>query len=528
MPTPVDFAAQIAAFAAEQRALIEAECSGFATDKVARIARIAQVKEDFAFFCATYFPHYIKHKSRSQFHQWAFDNLPRLIDVPNGIRQAVVAPRGEAKSTIITQLLSLWCIITERKHMIVIVMDIYEQAVEMLEVIKAELDTNPRLKQDYPRITGEGKVWQAGVIVANNNIKVKVGGSGKKLRGTRHGAHRPDLLILDDLENDENVRSKEQRDKLQKWLNRAALKLGPPDGSMDVVYVGTILHYDSVLNRTRKSPTWRSVRFAAINKWPDRMDLWERWEEQLLNHGRRAADDYYAKYHCAMDAGAVVSWPEVRPLVDLMVERAGDHSAFDSEMQNNPSNSDNSLFANITYWAQEVPEWVYFASLDPSMGKSGKRNDPSAILIGGYNRKTSMLDVVVAEIAKRTPQLIIERVIALQKEYRCMTWAIETVAFQEFFMTELIRKGGRAGVPIPAIGIKPHTDKQLRIESLSPYVGNGQIRLHRSQLTLIEQLTHYPQADHDDGPDALEMLWQLVQTHSVPYEYLDPTNVDDL
>ena len=52
-----------------------------------------------------------------------------------------------------------------------------------------------------------------------------------------------------------------------------------------------------------------------------------------------------------------------------------------------------------------------------------------------------------------------------------------------------------------------HTDKLLRIESLQPHMANGLIRLHPSQTTLIDQLRHFPKADHDDGPDALQMLW---------------------
>lgn len=42
---------------------------------------------------------------------------------------------------------------------------------------------------------------------------------------------------------------------------------------------------------------------------------------------------------------------------------------------------------------------------------------------------------------------------------------------------------------------------------------NGLIRFHARQVTLLEQLRHYPAADHDDGPDALHMLWVLA-THS--------------
>jgi hypothetical protein len=60
------------------------------------------------------------------------------------------------------------------------------------------------------------------------------------------------------------------------------------------------------------------------------------------------------------------------------------------------------------------------------------------------------------------------------------------------------------------MAVKPHTDKVLRIESLQPYVDAGLILFHASHTTLREQLINFPNADHDDGPDCLEMLWQLA------------------
>ncbi|MEX9876198.1 phage terminase large subunit, partial [Providencia rettgeri] len=60
------------------------------------------------------------------------------------------------------------------------------------------------------------------------------------------------------------------------------------------------------------------------------------------------------------------------------------------------------------------------------------------------------------------------------------------------------------------IPVIPNSDKALRIESLQPHMANGLIRLHATQHTLIDQLRHYPKADHDDGPDALHMLWSLA------------------
>jgi predicted phage terminase large subunit-like protein len=510
--TSNDFLKELELYAEEQRLLIESECDAFSANPKAKAVRIKRTQDDFEFFCNTYFPHYILSE-KSAFHEFVFNVIPKHIDDEKGHNDAIAAPRGEAKSTLITQLLNLWCIITGRKKFEVIIMDAFDQAAMMLEAIKAELEYNPRLRMDYPDIAGPGRIWRAGVIVTKNNIKVQVAGSGKKVRGWRHGPHRPDLVTLDDIENDENVRKKEQRDKTHTWVKKAVMKLGPPDGSMDIIYIGTILHYDSVLNRTMKSPMWHGKRFQAIMRWPDNMDLWDKWEEILINEDESVAefvaDQYYQQNQKAMDLGAVVSWPSTRPLLMLMKIRADDHHSFDSEMQNDPSNSEDAPFKGLQYWVHRSRDWVFYGACDPSMGKKNKSRDPSAIGVGGYDRNTGTLDVVEAKVARRVPDKIISDIIALQEEYKCILWAFESVVFSEFMRTELLKRSVQAGIPVPARAVTPLTDKDLRIESLQPYIAAGLIRSHRDHKTFNDQLIHYPEADHDDGPDMLEMLWKL-------------------
>jgi len=347
------------------------------------------------------------------------------------------------------------------------------------------------------------------------------------MRGLRHGPHRPDLIVCDDLENDENVRSPEQRDKLDRWLKRTVLNLGPPDGSLDLLYIGTVLHYDSVLSRTLKSPLWTGRHFKSVIRWPDNMGLWDAWEAALHNNGKEAARAFYEANQAEMDAGAEVSWPAVRPLYALMLLRADDHSAFDSEHQNDPVSLEDNPFAGvIVFWPERLRAWIFYGALDPSLGKNNKGRDPSALLVGGFNRLTGIVDVVHADIRKRTPDKIISDVIELQRIWQCLLWAVEAVQFQEFLRTELVARSARLGVPVPARPVTPHTDKQLRIESLQPHMANGLIRLHPSQKTLIDQLRHWPDADHDDGPDALEMLWKAALSGMVrTYESMRQENL---
>ena len=61
----------------------------------------------------------------------------------------------------------------------------------------------------------------------------------------------------------------------------------------------------------------------------------------------------------------------------------------------------------------------------------------------------------------------------------------------------------------------PISDKLLRIESLQPHMHNGLIRVHSSQTTLIDQFRHFPKADHDDGPDMVQMLYMLAVTGGI-------------
>ena len=525
--TPKAFQAELAILAGRLRHLIDMHVSGLGSGQEACARRQARARKEFQFFAKTYFPHYIS-KHDSVLHTYLYKRLPNVVGRrrrtagkqtrkqagKQGTKLAIAAPRGEAKSTLVTQIFTLWCIVTECRRYIPIIMDTQHQAAAMLEAIKVELESNTRLCLDFPEACGIGPVWKIGVMVTKRGIKIQAFGSGRRMRGLRHGAHRPDMVICDDLENDEMVRSREQRNKLESWLRTTVLKLGAADDSMDLLVVGTILHHDSLLARLMHNPLWESARFQAILRWPDDMAVWDRWQTCLINEGEEAANAFFRKNRARMETGSQLSWPKVRSLETLMKIRARDGAlAFDAELQNRPMR-ENALFQAPTFWVRKEPGWITYGAVDPSMGKSGGRGDPSAILVGGFEQESGILHILEADIRPRLPDRIIEDVMAFHAAYACRLWVVETVQFQEFFKDELVRRSAQRGLPVPARGVKPSKDKTLRISSLQPHVANGLIRFHRSQGTLLEQLRHWGDhslgGGHDDGPDALEMLWRTV------------------
>lgn len=515
-----EFLQELEDYTNEVRELIEDECPLFAPGIDAKRTRTERALVDFYFFAETYFPHYIQSQP-SEFHLFASKRIDEIVNSSRSFKEQWAAPRGEAKSTLVTQILPVWLVVRDMYllgkkspyKIIPIIMDSTEQAQTMLASIKAEFEVNPRLKNDFPKVCGAGRVWNMGVILTTNNIKIQAFGCGKKIRGLRHGAHRPKLVILDDIENDENVQSKEQRDKVYKYVTKAVVNLGPPDLSIQIISINTILHYDSVANRLQNHPAWHSVKFSAIQRWPNRMDLWDEWEQVYFAEGQDAGREFYAKNKEFMDDGAKISWPAMRTLIGLMELRAADHHAFDCEYQNDPESEEFAPFSNIQFWVQPSRDWVFFGAHDPSLGKNNKKSDPSASLVGGYDRESKKLCVVEAKIARIKPHIQIVQLIALQEEYQCLTWAMEIIQFQEFFADTLVEKSAQQHSHVPITPITPKLDKDLRILSIQPYVEKGQILFSQNLHSLLDQLKHYPESAHDDGPDALEMLWNIARNN---------------
>ncbi|EGJ8131998.1 phage terminase large subunit, partial [Campylobacter jejuni] len=389
-----------------------------------------------------------------------------------------------------------WCLVFNYKSFIVEISDAVELMEGMLEAIKAELEGNPHLKLDFPEVVGIGKTWRVGEFVSNNGVKIKAFGSGKRLRGVRYGVKRPDLVILDDLENDTNVRSKDQRDKLEDWVDEAVLNLGSADGSLDVLYIGTILHNDSVLSRKLKLGFWNPKVFRSIEEFPQRLDLWDEYATLYRNTDFNTAHQFYLKNKALMDKGAKVLWEEAKSLEDLMKLRAENLKAFNKEQLNNPR-SENQIFSldSINFYDVLPPISQYYMYIDPAGEKA--KSDFTAITIIGKGAKGFYVAESIVKILKA--QSIIKTIFNLQKIYKCRLIEIETNGGQFFLKKWLQEKSLESGVFLPLRGKNNSVSKFERIESLSLAFENEELFLHKSQTMLINQLLEFPEGKNDDA-----------------------------
>ena len=486
---------------------------------------------DMEFFGRAYFPHYFSRPS-PEFHReldaiWQQGVLKgrypltpadtKAISRLPGVRRAVAAPRGHAKSTNLTFKGTMHSTLYGYKHYPIIISDSSEQAEGFLDNIRVEFEENTAILEDFGSLAGS--VWRSNVLVTKTNIKIEAIGSGKKIRGRKHRNWRPDLIILDDVENDENVRTPEQRKKLKDWFDKAVSKSG--DDYTDIVYIGTLLHYDSLLAKTLTNPAYRSIKYKAVIQFSQADDLWQQWESiftDLSNDDRESeALAFFQAHKEAMLEGTQVLWEEKLSYYDLMVMRVSEGEAsFNSEEQNEPINPDDCLFMEewFDYYNEaEVnfgdPAFDFFGFIDPSLGKT-KRSDFSAIVTLAKHKGSGYMYVVDADIERRHPDRIIADVLAKERWLRASfghgyrKLGAETNQFQWFLKEELAKASAKAGLYLPIEEVQQTSDKVMRIQTLQPDVKNKYIKFNRRHKRLLEQLTQFPMGAHDDGPDALE------------------------
>ena len=449
---------------------------------------------------------------------------PKSIDRQEGCRVAIAAPRGHAKSTTITFKDSLHSIMYGYKHYVLILSDSSDQAETFLGDIRSELEDNTAIREDFGDLKGD-RFWTNAGFLTSTGIKVEGIGSGKKIRGRRHKQWRPDLILLDDIENDTNINTPEQRAKLANWFDKAVSSAGA--GYTDILYVGTVLHYDSLLCKVMAKPDYRSVKYQAVVSWAEDTELWETWRQIYtdLENGEHQEDAlrFFEDHRERMLMGTRVLWEAKNSYYKLMTIKVslGD-AAFNSEYQNDPLDPSACLFSEetTTFYDDDPPDFsdrrfAFFGSNDPSLGKNSKA-DTSSLFALALESTSGIMYVVEADITKRTPDRIIVDAIEMEKRLRqiyrhCFqAFGVESVQFQSFFATVMARESARLGVYLPVRQIPSLLPKQVRIESLVPFVTNGYVRFSRKHKELLKQMFQYPMGRNDDGPDGLEMVVKLA------------------
>jgi hypothetical protein len=305
---------------------------------------------DIRLFAEYFFAHLLGRRP-GRLHRELFDlwrrNRPRgSLESRPGRRRALAAPRGAAKSTLMTLIFPIHATLYRLERYIVILSATLKQARQRLRNIRSELETNEALKAFY---TGELTQWDARTrdSLEVNGVRLDAYSAGTEIRGISHRQWRPTLVLLDDVEDSQAVRNMERRERLLQWYNEVIENIGDTYTAIEIV--GTLLHPDSLLARLLARPDFQSRTFRSIEQFAERADLWDRWRALFTNlddpEREQTARDFFNRHRADMLRGARVLWQDKEDYYDLMVQLVTKgRAAFFKEKQNEPAAAQETFF----------------------------------------------------------------------------------------------------------------------------------------------------------------------------------------
>lgn len=222
--------------------------------------RVTQERHDLFFHC--YFHHYVKYRTapfqKEMFRMTENEGLQTIV---------ITAFRGSAKSTIMNMSYVLWSILGRPgKKFILLVGQTQAQARQHLKNIKEELENNPLLRGDLGPFREEEDEWRNScLVISNYRAKIMAVSIDQSVRGLRHKEYRPDLIICDDIEDLQSVKTREGRDKTYSWVKGELIPAG--DRSTRIVFVGNLLHEDCLLRRLQREIASSTMQ-GAFREYP--------------------------------------------------------------------------------------------------------------------------------------------------------------------------------------------------------------------------------------------------------------------
>ena len=341
--------------------------------------RKARAASDFRFFCESYFPLTFNLP-------WSPDHHKVIAKIEQAVIRgglfAVATPRGFGKSSL-CECACIWAVLFDHREFVCLIGSDEGHAMDMLDAIKMELDSNDLLAGDFPEVTFpihcldgianrcSGQLYQGGrthiswtareVILPTmpgspaSGAIIKVAGITGRIRGMKYKRAdgrpvRPSLVVLDDPQTDESARSLSQCAARESILAGAVLGLAGPGTKISGIMPCTVIRpgdvADTILDRD-KHPEWNGERTRMVYSFPTNEKLWKDYAEIRAESLRRGdageeATEFYRANREAMDAGAAIAWAErfnpdeLSAVQHAMNLRLRDEAAFFAEYQNEP------------------------------------------------------------------------------------------------------------------------------------------------------------------------------------------------
>lgn len=418
---------------------------------------------------------------------------------------ALIAPRGHAKSTAITHSYTLSEILFRGSNYIIIVSDTEGQACQFLADIKKELLDN----DDVRELFGSFKVYKdnesdfIAEFEDGAKFRIQAKGAEQKLRGLKWDNKRPNLIVIDDLENDEAVMTKERREKLKRWFYGALVPCLSPSGK--IRYVGTILHMDSLLENIFSE---RPFHISKCKIEETDLKISKQWPQR--------SNWLVAKYKAHNEDFSQILWPQ-RFDQEFFVGKRNSFRAqglpdlYSQEYLNIPIDESVAFFRRSDFKAMTEEDFKkrknFYVACDLAISEK-QTADYSVWVVGGMD-ETGMLYIVDVLRERCDGREIVNNIISMQRAYKPEIFTIEQGAIEKSIGAYLREEMLKTNTYININVMRPDKDKLIRARSVQARMRAGAIKFDKDAEwyeAFERELLEFPRSKNDDQVDSFAWL----------------------
>jgi hypothetical protein len=407
--------------------------------------------------------------------------------------------RDAAKSTVAEEAFVLKALFEEFRYGVIIGPSL-PRAKERLASIANEFIVNDEINQLFGRM--EGSNWGMEKIVLANGVCIQALGSGMSMRGMRHLDSRPDFALIDDLEDEESVKTPEAREQTMHWLFRTfipALAKGPAGApGYKLRFMGSRLDRDAVIVRVAKDPAWKHLRFPIMEQ----------------------AEDGVVRYDLP-DGSWRSLWPEKFSIEDIAAKRAeyerqGLLADFDCEYMCEADNPASHIFREgDARTIGHVRTWqATFAAYDPARTIAQKSAMTGRAVFSWLGNR---LVVWSGDAQLWLPDQIVEDIFQVNEKWTPVEIGVEATGLEEFIMQPLRHQSLQRRQVLPLRRLVPPRGKDSFIRGLQPFFKSGEVEFVEVSAEARGQLMSFP-TGRKDFPNALAYA-QLMKPGMPVYDF---------
>jgi len=439
------------------------------------------------------------------------DEIFRVMD-GGGKKKAIAAPRGLGKTTL-AKLRVCKAILFREVHFIIYLSNSSTSAEMQTENIKRMLLSNIIVKNLF----GSIKVGKEGVGVddtfskkawtAFGEIFILPRGAGQQVRGLNWMGHRPGLIVIDDLENSEEVKSEDQREKLELWFHSDLLKTESKYGEpAEFLYIDTIKHEASLLQKLIDSSDWDSILLSICDKEFNTYDENYMTTEEIkkdyeLHRQKGLTDTFFMEY---MNIPISLEDAVFKPSYFKYFEEEGDRlKVVDGD--------------KVTFISKK--ELMVFVIVDPAKTVKLQSAESAVVTVGVHrqNHKIFVLDIFSGKVM---PDQLYNEMFDAVVTNRAFVLAVEVTSLHSFISQPIESEMRVRGVFPIYHELLAKGKKEERVASLSPLYRLGYIYHNKNNCTVLEnQLQWFPKSKLWDVMDAFAYVTKLMEDLVV---YFDP------